>query len=184
MGAALAALGTETSSWKILVVDDDEWFLTALLRGLEPDCTVLTAKDAASALRVARENLPDLTIVDLRLAGDSGVKLIVELKREYPKMRVALASSYLSVVSAVAAVQAGADHVLSKPFTIKDAIRRIEGESAEDDLQETPTLARVEWEHIMRVLADCDGNLSAAARRLGIYRSTLKRRIRKLAPVG
>ena len=172
----------KTPTWRILIVDDDERFLTAVLRGHEAGCAVFTAKDAASALEVARAKKPHLTIVDLRLAGDSGVKLIVELKREHPKMVVALCSAYLSVVSAVAAVQAGADHVMPKPFTIKDAIRRIEGELPEDDVNETPTLALVEWEHIMRVLAECDGNLSLAARRLGIYRSTLKRRIRKFAP--
>ncbi len=168
-----------------MLVDDDERFLTAVSRGVEPGCSVVTAKDAASAVKVAREARPHLAIIDLRLDGGSGVKLIPELKREHPDMMIALCSSYLSVVAAVAAVQAGADHVLSKPFTIKDAIKWIDGEvaDAELDLEETPTLARVEWEHIMRVLADCDGNLSLAARRLGIYRSTLKRRIRKFAPV-
>ena len=176
------AVGTETEGWKVLVVDDDERYLTALTRGLEVACEVFTANSASAALAVARERSPDLTIVDLRLEGMSGVSLIEELKREHPEMMIALASSYLSVVSAVAAVRAGADHVLSKPFTIREAIRRVEGETPEDDLDETPTLARVEWEHIMRVLSDCEGNLSLAARRLGIYRSTLKRRIRKFAP--
>ncbi len=170
-----------------MLVDDDERFLTAVSRGAHPGCSVVTAKDATSAVKVARETRPHLAIIDLRLDGGSGVKLIPELKREHPDMMIALCSSYLSVVAAVAAVQAGADHVLSKPFTIKDAIKWIDGEvadaEAELDFDETPTLARVEWEHITRVLADCDGNLSLAARRLGIYRSTLKRRIRKFAPV-
>lgn len=167
-----------------MLVDDDERFLTAVLRGSEPGCSVVTAKDAAGAVKVARETKPHLAIIDLRLDGGSGVKLIPELKREHPDMMIALCSSYMSVVAAVAAVQAGADHVLSKPFTLKDAIKWVDGEvaDAEPDLDETLTLARVEWEHIMRVLADCDGNVSLTARRLGICRSTLKRRIRRLAP--
>lgn len=183
MGTPRAAVGTEASRWKILLVDDDERFLTAVSRGVVPGCSIVTAKDPQTALRVARESKPHVAIVDLRLDGASGVKLIPELKQEHPEMLIALCSSYLSVVSAVAAVQAGADHVLRKPFAIKDALRWVEGEVAEEDLDETPTLARVEWEHIMRVLDDSDGNLSLTARRLGIYRSTLKRRIRKLAPV-
>ena len=185
MGTARAAVRTETSGWKILLVDDDERFLTAVSRGIEPGCSVVTAKDAASAVKVARATRPHLAIIDLRLDGDSGVRLIPELKSEHPNMMIALCSSYLSVVAAVAAVQAGADHVLSKPFTIKDALKWIDGEAADPelDLDETPTLARVEWEHMMRVLTDSDGNLSLAARRLGIYRSTLRRRIRKPAPV-
>lgn len=174
---------SKASRWKILIVDDDEPFLTAVSRSVEPRASIVTAKTAALAVKVARETKPHLAIIDLRLGGCSGVKLISELKGEHPDMMIALVSGYLSVVSAVAAVQAGADHVLSKPFTIKDAIRWIDGEVAEEDLDETLTLARVEWEHITRVLADCEGNLSLAARRLGIYRSTLKRRIRKFAPV-
>jgi len=181
VATARAAVGSEAAGWKVLVVDDDERLLTALARGDAP-CVVFTANTARSALAAAREHKPKLAIVDLRLDGASGVSLIEELKREHPKMMIALASSYLSVVSAVAAVRAGADHVLPKPYTIRDAIRRFEGEGPGDDLDETPTLARVEWEHIMRVLTDCEGNLSLAARRLGIYRSTLKRRIRKFAP--
>jgi two-component system response regulator RegA len=183
MATARAAVRTEASGGKLLVVDDDERFLTALTRGAEPPYALFTASTATKAKAIAKEHKPNLALVDLRLNGASGVSLIEDLKRDHPTMMVVLCSSYLSVVSAVAAVQAGADHVLSKPFTIKDALRRIEGEKAEEDLTETPTLARVEWEHIMRVLTECDGNLSAAARRLGIYRSTLKRRIRKIAPV-
>jgi len=179
-------VGTKSDGWKVLIVDDDERFLTALTRGRDPSYAVFTAMNAAAAMKLARERSPDLTIVDLRLDGASGVSLIAELKREHPEMKVALCSSYLSVVSAVAAVRAGADHVISKPFTIKDAIRRTECEAEveeDENSDETLTLARVEWEHIMRVLSDCEGNLSLAARRLGIYRSTLKRRIRKLAPI-
>jgi len=183
METARVTVRSKASRWKILIVDDDEPFLTAVSRSVEPRASIVPAQTAESAVKVAREAKPHLAIIDLRLGGSSGVKLISQLKREHPDMMVALVSGYLSVVSAVAAVQAGADHVLSKPFTIKDAIRWIDGEVADENLEETLTLARVEWEHITRVLADCEGNLSLAARRLGIYRSTLKRRIRKFAPV-
>ena len=44
---------------------------------------------------------------------------------------------------------------------------------------EVPSLARVEWEHIQRVLADCDGNVSQAARLLGIHRRSLQRKLSK-----
>ncbi len=84
----------------------------------------------------------------------------------------------------VAAVRAGADIIAFKPITFREIIQRLEeGEEAEEPaLDDTPSLARAEWEHIMRVLSDCDGNVSAAARRLGIYRSSLQRRLRKYAP--
>ncbi len=85
----------------------------------------------------------------------------------------------------VAAVRAGADVIAFKPITFREILQRLEetaAEPSEPDLDETPSLARAEWEHIMRVLSDCDGNVSAAARRLGIYRSSLQRRLRKYAP--
>jgi len=70
-----------------------------------------------------------------------------------------------------------------KPITLEEMVKRVEEDTpTELDLEETPTLARVEWEHITRVLADCNGNISMAARRLGIYRSSLQRRLRKHAP--
>ena len=45
-----------------------------------------------------------------------------------------------------------------------------------------PTLARVEWEHMQRVIADCDGNISQAARLLGIHRRSLQRKLSKYPP--
>jgi two-component system response regulator RegA len=45
-----------------------------------------------------------------------------------------------------------------------------------------PSLHRVEWEHIQRVLADCEGNVSKAARLLGLHRRTLQRKLASLPP--
>jgi phosphoenolpyruvate-protein kinase (PTS system EI component) len=47
---------------------------------------------------------------------------------------------------------------------------------------DTPSLARAEWEHIQRVLSDCGGNISEAARRLGIHRRSLQRKLQKYPP--
>ncbi|MDB4960480.1 MAG: two component transcriptional regulator, Fis family [Myxococcales bacterium] len=167
----------------VLAVDDDERLLAAYTRGLDPARRVLTASSTEVALRLAREKAPDLAVVDMRLGTSSGIDLIRELRRVRPEMTIVLCSAYMSVVAAVDAVRAGADEIMTKPLTLKEVIRRVEEGTAEKPTsEETPTLARVEWEHIMRVLGDCDGNLSEAARRLGIYRSTLKRRLRKYAP--
>jgi len=168
---------------RILAVDDDEHILAGYRRGFGRERTVFATADPAEARRFAREEGCDLAVVDLRLAGNSGIALTRELKLDCPDLLVALCSGYLSVEIAVAAVHAGADAVLFKPITSREIIRRVEeGAELEPDLEETPTLARAEWEHITRVLADCNGNVSAAARRLGIYRSSLQRRLRKFAP--
>lgn len=124
----------------------------------------------------------DLAIVDLRIGESSGIDLVRELRDTLPELPIAFCSGYLSVDVTVAAVRAGADIIAFKPITFKEVLQRLEEGAAEPDLEETPSLARAEWEHIMRVLSDCDGNVSAAARRLGIYRSSLQRRLRKYAP--
>ena len=167
----------------VLVVDDDERILAACKRSGGRDRTVHTATGPTTAREIARREEPDLAIVDLRLGTESGIDLVRDLKRDAPDLIVALCSGYLSVDIAVSAVRAGADVVLFKPVTVKEVLRRLEQDVPIDpDLEETPTLARAEWEHITRVLADCNGNVSMAARRLGIYRSSLQRRLKKFAP--
>ena len=166
----------------VLVVDDDERILDGWRRGAGRERTVATATDAVTARQLSRAHKFDLAIVDLKLGGTSGIELVRDLRRDAPDMPIVLCSGYLSVDVTVAAVRAGADIIVFKPITFKEVLRRLQENHDEPDLEDTPTLARAEWEHIMRVLADCNGNVSAAARRLGIYRSSLQRRLRKYAP--
>jgi two-component system, response regulator RegA len=167
----------------VLAVDDDEILLAAYRRGVDRQRNLFTASNPTSARQIARRERPDLAIIDLRIDTDSGVELVKDLKRELPDIVVVLCSAYLSVVATEAAMRAGAYGVMSKPITVEEIVRRVEDDTpAEIDLSDTPTLARVEWEHITRVLAECNGNISMAARRLGIYRSSLQRRLRKHAP--
>jgi two-component system response regulator RegA len=168
----------------VLVVDDDEALLAACKRSLGRERGVMTASDARVALQLARAHPPDLAIIDLRLGPESGIHLVRDLKAERPELVVALVSGYLSVSSAVGAVRAGADVILFKPVTFREIVRRVEEgvPSIDPNIEETPTLARAEWEHITGVLADCNGNVSMAARRLGIHRQSLQRRLRKFPP--
>lgn len=171
----------------VLVADDDDLLLSVARRSLARAHAVFTANTKAAAHAVVEREVPDLAIIDLRFGTENGIDLVRELKALAPAMFVTLYSAYLSVSTTVVAMRAGADLVVFKPVTFKDIVRRVEedrldGEPANDDDEETPTLARVEWEHITRVLADCDGNVSEAARRLGIFRSSLQRRLRKHAP--
>ena len=167
----------------VLIVDDDRNLLAACARSLQRGRKVFIATNAATARKIARVETLDAAIVDLRLGMTTGIDLVRDLKREQPTMLIALVSGYLSVPAAMAAVRAGADAVLSKPISPRTIIRHLEdGTTPEPDLDYTPTLADVEWEHISRVLADTDGNISEAAHRLGLYRQTLQRRLRKKPP--
>lgn len=165
----------------VLVVDDDERLLAAYARSLERTYAVFLAQTSAAALDLARCHRPDVVIVDLQLGSESGIDLVRAMKAMNPAMFAVIISGYASVEIAVAAMRAGADDVLPKPCTSKEILQRVTGDRSTEAI-ETPTLARAQWEHVQRVLADCGGNVSMAARRLGMYRSTLQRWLRRHAP--
>lgn len=164
----------------ILAVDEDEAATRRYVRGFGPQRTVLATTDPAAARAIAGSTPLDLAIVELRIRNESGSALGLELKRRHPGLVVALCSGYLSIENAIAAVRAGIDIVLFKPVTAQEILRRIDG-AADAPEPETETLESAEREHIARVLSDCGGNISMAANRLGIYRSSLQRRLRREA---
>jgi two-component system response regulator RegA len=169
----------------ILVVDDDPAILSACTRALRHIGQVVTTTDPAIALRLARAVHPDTAIVDLRLGQESGIPLIRALKKLRPGTRIALLSGYLSIDDAVAAVKAGADVVVAKPITPVEIVRRLDSES-QGAVGPTAmaSLGRVEWQHVHGALADANGNVTHAARRLGIFRTSLQRKLRKPMPRG
>jgi two-component system response regulator RegA len=168
----------------VLLVDDDELWVRACERGFRGmGYTVRAATSVAGALVAAREQSPDLVVADVRLGGECGIDLIEPLRQAHPDCTIALVSAYLSVALAAVAVRKGAHLVLFKPVHPTEIVRRLPQLDADDATCVTPTLARAEWEHIQRVLLDCNGNVSEAARRLGILRQSLQRRLRKHAPV-
>jgi two-component system, response regulator RegA len=169
-----------SSTGTFLVVDDDERTLAAMARSLGHHHTVFTTTTGRGAAMIAKRERPDVAIVDLRLKGESGLELVRTLKLQYPQMTVALMSGYLSVDATVEAVRAGADVVLPKPLSGRDVLKRLDRGPPEDvEVGATPTLAEAESEHIARVMTDTGGNVSEAARRLGIFRSSLQRRLRR-----
>lgn len=163
-------------------MDDDETILRAYTRLPRPDVHFITAKDGATARRLARQHRPDLAIVDLQLGKESGIELVRELKASDPSPCVVMISGYGSINATVCAMRAGADDVVEKPVTYREIVHRLEGELGEPSTFEPTTLDRAQWEHIQRVLGDSNGNVSMAARKLGVYRTTLRRWLRKYAP--
>src|SRR5262245_9762688 len=104
----------------VLAVDDDEVLLAAYRRGVDRQRRLFTASNPTTARQVARRESPDLAIIDLRIATDSGIELVRDLKHDRPDIIVALCSAYLSVVAAVEAMKAGADLILFKPITFEE----------------------------------------------------------------
>jgi two-component system response regulator RegA len=171
---------------RVLVVDDDETLLSSLSRSLRRlDKTVVATTDPAQARRLAKAEKFDLAIVDLRLGSVSGLDVVRDLKELQANLKIVVMSGYMNVAVAVEAVKAGAVDVLFKPFAVKDILDRAENGTRQEpelDLMSTPTLEEVQYEHCARVVADSGGNVSKAARRLGVHRQSLQRWLRRPTP--
>jgi two-component system response regulator RegA len=171
---------------RLLIVDDDEVFRERLARALRArGYTVQTAASVADALARLETEMPDALVVDLRMPGESGMALIPHVKAMEAATRILVLTGYGSIATAVEAMRLGAMGYLTKPADAEEILRALEGQTAPPALPETlstPSLARAEWEHMQRILADCAGNVSEAARRLGIHRRSLQRKLQKVPP--
>lgn len=172
----------ERSAPSVLLVEDDERFRERLGRALAArGCDVRTVASAEEALAAASAESPELAVVDLKLPTGSGLDVVRGLHRIDPTTKIVVLTGYGSIATALESVRLGATHYLTKPVDADQVLAAFEGrEMTQDPPQlEVPSLARVEWEHIQRVLADCDGNVSQAARLLGIHRRSLQRKLSK-----
>lgn len=163
----------------VLVVDDDERLLVMYRRAFDRVGQVLAAATPTEALLLAKQEAVHIAIVDLHLGRASSIALLRELRALHPTAKIAVISGYLTTDSTVIAMQAGANMVLDKPVAPREILKRLQAAPPVDIKDETPTLAEALDAHIARVYADCDGNVSETARRLGIYRSSLQRRLRR-----
>lgn len=174
-----------SARYRVLLVDDDAAFRDRLARALGArEFVPLAAGDAASALALAREQAFDGALVDLNLPGGSGLGLLAPLRTAAPSARIVVLTGYGSIATALQAVRQGADDYLTKPADadqIAAALRGIIADRA-SSAASVPSLDRLEWEHIQRVLSDTGGNISETARLLGIDRRSLQRKLAKFPP--
>jgi len=170
----------------ILIVDDDRVLRERLARAFRDRAyDVRTAADYDEAIGAAADEPPELALVDLRMPGGSGLELVRHLHRRDPEIRIVVLTGYGSIATALEAMRLGAIHYLPKPADVHDILAAFHRDGPTPDRvpgHQTPTLARAEWEHINRVLADCGGNVSEAARRLGMHRRSLQRKLQKRPP--
>jgi two-component system response regulator RegA len=173
----------------MLIVDDDDTLRERLAvafraRGFD----TRTARSYEEGLALAQADCPELAVLDMRMPGGSGLQLLRELKRIDPETKIVVLTAYGSIANTIDAMKLGAVYYLQKPADVDDIMAAFQhGErpsqppSASSDVA-APSLDRVRWEHINRVLADCDGNISEAARRLQMHRRTLQRMLQKYPP--
>ena len=173
---------------RLLLVDDDDSFRDRLARAMRArGFDVDTAASYAEAMAAARSAPPDRVVVDLNMPGRGGLELVRDLKERHPAAAVVVLNGFGSVATAVDAVRLGACNYLHKPAhtdMILAAFERGRDDPLDPDEPDyqPPSLARAEWEHIQRVLSDCGGNVSMAARKLGLHRRTLQRKLSKHPP--
>lgn len=195
------ARATATASGEglcILLVDDDDTFRDRLARALRTrGFAVGTAGDLASAVAQVRQEKPDFAVIDMRMPDATGHEVIDAIVPISPNTKLVILTGYGSIASAVESLHRGAHHYLSKPIdadqltaTLLSIAMTASGDAVSGQAaaaptttpEITPSLARAEWEHIQRVLTDVGGNISEAARRLGIARRTLQLKLKKYPP--
>jgi two-component system response regulator RegA len=167
----------------LLVVDDDVTFRTRVVRAMaDRGLEVTGASGYEEAIAAAQRETPELALVDLRLPTHSGLDVVRALRELDATTTIIVLTGYGSIATAVESVKLGATTYLTKPVDAEQILAAFDGErpaGASQTPYAVPSLARVEWEHIQRVLADCGGNLSQAARLLGIHRRSLQRKLSK-----
>lgn len=170
-------------SQRLLIVDDDEMFCHVMQRAMvRRGFEVMVAVDAEEALTLARQTPPDIATLDLKLEHSSGLKLLPELLAIAPDCRVVVLTGYSSIATAVEAIKLGAVNYLCKPADADEILAALDRETGDPDTEvadNPPSINRVTWEHIQKVLQEHDGNISATARALGMHRRTLQRKLQK-----
>ncbi|MBP2292768.1 response regulator transcription factor [Azospirillum rugosum] len=167
----------------LLIVEDDESFAKALGRSFKRrdyDVHWCTGLDGVRSF--LEEGQPGYAVVDLKLANGSGLECVKELHDHDPDMKIVVLTGFASIATAVEAIKLGACHYLAKPSNTDDieaAFDRTEGDPSVAPSARTTSLKNLEWERIHETLADTGFNISETARRLGMHRRTLARKLEK-----
>ncbi|ATX79246.1 two-component system, response regulator RegA [Mariprofundus aestuarium] len=167
----------------LLLVDDDELFCRILSSALKKrGFTVQVSHNVADSIELIGDAAPEYAVVDLSMPGDSGLVLVEKLHQLDEHTRIVVLTGYASIATAVEAIKLGATHYLAKPADADEVVAALGRESGDTAAQITGqpmSTRRLEWEHIQKILMECDGNISETARRLGMHRRTLQRKLAK-----
>ncbi|MEN8260915.1 MAG: response regulator transcription factor [Pseudomonadota bacterium] len=176
-------MADETPKARLLLVDDDPTFCAVLKQALEKrNFHVFVANDIGSGSKLAEEMGPEYAVIDLRIGHESGLSLVERISVLDPHARIVVLTGYASIATAVEAIKLGATQYLTKPADADEIVNALNKTAGDPtvSLKERPlSVKRLEWEHLQKVLAEHDGNISAAARALGMHRRTLQRKLDK-----
>ncbi|MHB1245838.1 MAG: response regulator transcription factor [Sulfuriferula sp.] len=167
----------------LLLVDDDATFREVLTRALtRRGYQVSSAANVAAALLLAEHSTPEYAVVDLKMPGESGLQLVARLKQLNEHTRIVMLTGYASIATAIEAIKLGATHYLAKPADVDEIVSALQRDGGDANMAlsaRPPSVERMEWEHIQRVLNENHNNISATARALNMHRRTLQRKLGK-----
>jgi len=172
-----------TNERHLAIVEDDVSFARTLKRSFERrGYQVSTAASHEELLQLLKEHTPGFAVVDLKLSGVSGLSCVATLHKHNESTRIVVLTGFASIATAVESIKLGACHYLAKPANTDDIENAFAKQGGDAD---APLTARVtsiktlEWERIHEMLAETGFNISEAARRLGMHRRTLARKLEK-----
>jgi len=168
----------------LLIIEDDDAFARTLGRSFERrGYEVVTAPGLDEATELLKTHSPGYAVVDLKLKGTSSGLACVQLLHQHdPDMQIVVLTGFASIGTAVEAIKLGARQYLAKPSNTDDieaAFGHVAGNTDVELTNRSTSIKTLEWERIHAVLAETDFNISEAARRLGMHRRTLARKLEK-----
>ena len=171
------------SAPRLLIVEDDPSFSATLEKSFRRRGYEVRVCDGPAALEPVLEGFrPEFAVVDLKVVGGSGLECVRRLHAQDTAMRIVVLTGFASIATAVEAIKLGASHYLAKPSNTDDieaAFGRTEGDASVALTARPSSIKTVEWEHIHQTLVEAEFNISEAARRLGMHRRTLARKLEK-----
>jgi len=184
---ALARTVHANRTLSLMLVDEDRAHCSTLAGALaRKQYKITVVHDYVSALALAEHNPPDYAVVALTYPGGLGLCFIAKLLARSARAQVVALADYASIATATEALKLGASYFLPKPAKAEDLLAVLGGgvgtAPTVTPKAHAPSLQKVQWEHILRVLTQNNGNISAAARELGMYRRTLQRKLGKNPP--
>lgn len=180
MSMAVSGTGDGPS---LLIVEDDVALARTLKRSFERrGYQVATASAPRDVEILLEDHAFAYAVVDLKLGAASGLSCVQMLHENNADTRIVVLTGFASIATAVEAIKLGAAHYLAKPSNtddIEEAFGKRDGDVAVPVEGRKTSIKTLEWEYIHQTLVESDFNISEAARRLGMHRRTLARKLEK-----